>query len=90
MGKDPHNVNLLFGLGYHLTLCDQMDLAITAYRKALERNPVHPDTLYNLAQLEEEKQNFAEARTLYQKFVKVAPSRLEQQKKNAEERIRKM
>lgn len=88
--KDPHNVNLLFGLGYHLGLCDEVNLAMKAYRKVLERNPVHPDSLYNLAQLEEEKQNLAEARDLYQKFVKVAPSRLEQQKRAAEERIRKM
>lgn len=90
IGKDPRNVDLLFGLGYHLTLCDQTDLAINAYNKALEREPVHPDILYNLAQLEEEKQNFALARDLYKKFVKVAPSRLEQQKRDAEERIRKM
>jgi arylsulfatase A-like enzyme/tetratricopeptide (TPR) repeat protein len=88
--KEPRNVNLLFGLGYHLSLCEEVDLAITAYRKVLERDPVHPDSLYNLAQLEEEKQNFALARDLYKKFVKVAPSRLEQQKRAAEERIREM
>ncbi len=90
MGKDPRNVDLLFGLGYHLSLCDQVDLAINAYRKALERNPVHPDVLYNLAQLEDDKQNFAFARDLYKRFVKVAPKRLEQQKQAAEERIREM
>ncbi len=90
IGKDPHNVNLLFGLGYHLTFCDHSDLAINAYRKALERNPLHPDVLYNLAQLEEEKQNFAVARDLYQKFMKVAPKRLEQQRQIAESKIRKM
>ena len=90
MGKDPRNVDLLFGLGYHLSLCGQVDLAINAYRKALERNPVHPDSLYNLAQLEEEKQNFVLARDLYKKFVKVAPSRLQEQKRAAEERIREM
>ncbi len=88
--KEPRNVNLVFGLGYHLTLCEEVDLAITAYRKVLERDPVHPDSLYNLAQLEEEKQNFALARDLYKKFVKIAPSRLEQQKRAAEERIREM
>lgn len=88
--KDPRNVNLLFGLGYHLTLCDHVDLAISAYRKALERNPLHPDVLYNLAQLEEEKQNFAEARDLYQKFMKVAPKRLEQQKQIAESKLKKL
>ncbi len=90
MGKDPSNVDLLFGLGYHLSLCDHVDLAINAYRKALERNPVHPDVLYNLAQLEDDKQNFAFARDLYKRFVKVAPKRLEQQKQAAEERIREM
>ncbi len=90
MEKDPRNVDLLFGLGYHLSLCDQVDLAINAYRKALERNPQHPDVLYNLAQLEDEKENFAAARDLYRKFVKVAPVRLEQQKRAAEERIRDM
>jgi arylsulfatase A-like enzyme/Flp pilus assembly protein TadD len=88
--KEPRNVNLLFGLGYHLSLCEEVNLAINAYRKALERDPVHPDSLYNLAQLEDEKQNFAVARDLYKKFVKVAPSRLEQQKRAAEERIREM
>jgi len=90
VGKNPGNVDLLFGLGYHLTLCDQADLAITSYQKALERNPQHPDVLFNLAQLEEEKENFSAARNLYQKFVKVAPKRLEQQKQIAEERIRNM
>jgi arylsulfatase A-like enzyme/tetratricopeptide (TPR) repeat protein len=90
IGKDPRNVDLLFGLGYHLSLCDQSDLAITAYRKALERNPEHPDILYNLAQLEDDKQNFSLARDLYRKFVKVAPTRLEQQKRAAEERLREM
>lgn len=90
MQKDPHNVNLLFGLGYHLSLCDQVDLAVTAYRKALERNPLHPDVLYNLAQLEEQKKHFAEARDLYQKFVKVAPKRLEQQRQIAESKIHKL
>jgi hypothetical protein len=67
-----------------------VDLAINAYRKALERNPQHPDVLYNLAQLEDDKQNVTVARGLYRKFVKVAPKRLEQQKRAAEERIREM
>lgn len=88
MQKDPRNVNLLFGLGYHLSLCNELDLAITAYQKALERNPLHPDTLYNLAQLEERKQNFKLARELYQKFIKAAPQRLEQQKHIAESKVK--
>lgn len=90
MSKDPRNVDLLFGLGYHLSLCNQVDLAIRAYQKVLERNPQHPDVLYNLAQLEDDKKNFGAARDLYQKFLKVAPKRLEQQKQIAEERIRNM
>ena len=68
----------------------KVDLAIKAYRKVLERNPQHPDVLYNLAQLEDDKENFVAARDLYQKFVKVAPKRLEQQKQIAEERLRNM
>lgn len=87
--KQPRNVNLLFGLGYHLSLCNEVDLAIKAYYTALVRNPFHPDILYNLAQLEEKKQNFAAARELYQKFIKAAPKRLEQQKQIAEAKIRK-
>jgi choline-sulfatase len=90
IGKDPGNVDLLFGLGYHLNICNQSDLAIDAYRKALERNPQHPDILYNLGQLEDEKQNYAAARDLYKKFVKVAPKRLEQQKRAVVERLREL
>lgn len=86
--KDPHNVNLLFGLGYHLSLCNEVDLAIKAYYSALERNPLHPDVLYNLAQLEERKKNFTAARDLYQKFIKAAPQRLEQQKQIAESKLK--
>jgi choline-sulfatase len=87
--KDPHNLNLLFGLGYHLSLCNEVDLATKAYYSALERNPMHPDILYNLAQLEEKRQRFSEARELYQRFIKIAPKRLEQQKLIAETKIKK-
>ncbi len=73
IARDPKDIEAHNDLGVVLYQMDRVEEGITSLRKALELDPGYTDALFNLVEIERNRNNYPAALTLVENFLKVHP-----------------
>ena len=87
VNANPDDPSLVYDLGVTLAKGAQWPQADTALRQAMDANPRDSRVPYYLGVVEQQLGRKAEARTAFQRFLALAPSRYQPQIDNAKQRL---